>query len=419
MKLIHAADLHIDSPLRGLERYEGAPVAQLRNATRRALSNLIDLCLEERASLLLIAGDIFDGDWRDYSTGLFFAAQMARLCHAGIAVVSVRGNHDAQSQISRELRLPDNVRELQTRRPETVVLDELGIAVHGQGFATREVREDLAAHYPAPVPGLLNVGMLHTALTGRGDHAPYAPCTLELLRSKGYDYWALGHVHAREVVATEPWVVFPGNLQGRHARETGAKGASVISVEGARVIDVRHEPLDAVRWVLCQVDVTAATDAHDVVELVRARLGQHAGDAGGRLVAARVVLEGCTRAHSALMSAPERWTEQLRACALDVAEGNVWLERALLHTRGPGDASREELRADALGELTASLRTLALDADALRELAASCDDLKHKLPSAASEGDDGLRLDDPEFLRSALCDAGELLLARLLEPESR
>lgn len=419
MKLIHAADLHIDSPLRGLERYEGAPVAQLRGATRGALSNLIELCIEERAAVLLIAGDIFDGDWRDYSTGLFFAAQMARLRQAGIAVVTVRGNHDAQSQISRELRLPDNVRELQTRKPETLVLDDLGIAIHGQGFATREVRDDLATHYPAPVPGLLNVGLLHTALTGRGDHAPYAPCTLELLRSKGYDYWALGHVHAREVVATDPWVVFPGNLQGRHARETGAKGASVISVEGARVVDVRHEPLDTVRWALCQVDVSNAADAHDVVELVRGQLARQAQEASGRLCAARVVLQGRTRAHAALMSAPERWIEQLRACALDVSEGNVWLERALFQTRCAGDASREELRSDALSALTTSLRSLALDPGGLRELAASCDELKRKLPSAASDGEDGMRLEDPEFLAAAVADAGELLLARLLDPESR
>ena len=148
MKIVHAADLHIDSPLRGLSRYPNAPVDVIRNATRRAFENLIDLCLQERVALLLLAGDVFDGNWRDYSTGMFFAAQLARLRQGGVRVVTVRGNHDAKSQITRELRLPENVTELSTRKPETKVFEDLGIAVHGQGFAAREVPEDLVVRYP-------------------------------------------------------------------------------------------------------------------------------------------------------------------------------------------------------------------------------------------------------------------------------
>jgi DNA repair exonuclease SbcCD nuclease subunit len=418
VKIVHAADLHIDSPLRGLERYEGAPAAQLRNATRRALENLVQLCLDEGAALLLIAGDVFDGDWRDYSTGLFFSGQLARLRMGGVRVVSIRGNHDAQSQISRELRLPENVRELHTRRPESVVFEDLGVAIHGQGFSTREVREDLAAGYPAPISGLVNIALLHTALNGRPEHATYAPSSIEVLRGRGYDYWALGHIHSREVVSTEPWVVFPGNLQGRHAREVGPKGATVITLEGGRIVDVRHETLDAVRWAVCQVDASAAGDAHDVVELVRASLSRHAADAGGRLLAARVVVKGETRAHVQLMSAPERWTEHLRACALDVGEGAVWLERALFETSSGQSTSHDDGRADVLAELAAGLRMLLQDPNAVRELSGSLEDLKHKLPPAASEGERGVRLDDPASLAPLLEEAGELLLARLLGPES-
>src|SRR5688572_17676287 len=99
MKFVHAADLHIDSPLRGLERYEGAPVDVVRGATRRALENLVDLCVSEGAAFLLLAGDMFDGDWRDYGTGLYFVSQMVRLRQAQIPVYLVRGNHDAASQV--------------------------------------------------------------------------------------------------------------------------------------------------------------------------------------------------------------------------------------------------------------------------------------------------------------------------------
>src|SRR5437762_1880645 len=141
MKIVHAADLHLDSPMRGLLRYEGAPVQAIRDATRRALENLVDLCLDEKAALLVVAGDVFDGNWRDYNTGLFFAAQMSRLRAASVDVVLLRGNHDAASQITRNLRLPDNVRELSVDRPETIAFELLGIAVHGQVFATRSVSD--------------------------------------------------------------------------------------------------------------------------------------------------------------------------------------------------------------------------------------------------------------------------------------
>jgi len=414
LKLVHAADLHIDSPLRGLVRYQSAPVAEIRSATRRAFENLIELCLQEQAALLLLAGDVFDGNWRDYSTGLFFASQLVRLREAGVRVVTLRGNHDAKSQISRELRLPEHVRELSARRPESVVFEDLGIAVHGQSFAAREVPEDLAARYPAPLDGLLNIGLLHTSLEGRPGHDPYAPTRLDVLRNKGYDYWALGHVHTREVVCEEPLVVFPGNLQGRHARELGAKGATVITVEGGRIRDARHEVLDAVRWALCEVDASGAADAYDVVELARAALAQQVAQAGGRLLAARLLLSGRSRAHGQLVRDPEKWTAELRNCALDVGEGAIWLEQVQLRTRGPEDAASLAERRDAIGQLVHALDALGRDPLALRELGGCLAELKRALPEEASEGEDGVRLDDTEFLASALPDVRELLLARLL-----
>ena len=135
-KFIHAADLHLDSPLRGLERYEGAPVEQIRQATRRAVQNLVELTLAEKAAFLLISGDLYDGDWKDYSTGLFFCQQMARLREADVTVVWIRGNHDAASRLTQHLRPSDNVHELSHARPVTLELDLSGaqVAVHGQGF---------------------------------------------------------------------------------------------------------------------------------------------------------------------------------------------------------------------------------------------------------------------------------------------
>jgi DNA repair exonuclease SbcCD nuclease subunit len=107
IRFLHAADIHLDSPLTGLERYEGAPVEELRGATRRALENLVELAIERELDFVLIAGDLYDGDWKDHNTGLFFVDRMNRLREAAIPVVIISGNHDAANRMTRSLRRPD------------------------------------------------------------------------------------------------------------------------------------------------------------------------------------------------------------------------------------------------------------------------------------------------------------------------
>src|ERR1035438_885159 len=247
MKLFHAADLHLDSPMRGLVAYEEAPIEELRLATRVALGNLVDTAVDEAANAVLLAGDIFDGDWPHYGTGVHFVSEMGRLREADIPVVIVTGNHDAESKLTKSLRLPANVHMLDTRKPQTVTFDELGLAVHGQGYATPAVVDDLSAGYPAPMADMINVGLLHTSADGRPGHERYAPCSVNAPAQRGYDYWALGHIHRREVLSTEPPIVFPGNLQGRGLRETGAKGATLIEVAHDGTITFEHRTLDCVR----------------------------------------------------------------------------------------------------------------------------------------------------------------------------
>jgi exonuclease SbcD len=413
VKWVHAADLHLDSPLRGLERYEGAPVERIRTATRRAMENLVALCVEERADLLLLAGDLFDGNWKDYSTGLFFAAQMSKLREAGVAVVLVRGNHDAASQITKSLRLPDNVRELSWKAPETVALESIGVAVHGQSFATRAVTDDLAAAYPDPIAGVINIGLLHTCAEGREGHEPYAPCSREALVGKGYEYWALGHVHAREVLSEAPWVIFPGNLQGRHANETGPKGATVVSAEGGRIVKVEARALDVVRWERIEIDAGECSGAGDVVDRARAALDRELARGEGRTLAARVVVRGATRAHDALQDDAEKWIAEVRQIANDLG-GEVFVEKVRLATDPRIDLEALARREDAVGELVRSLRAMRGDPAAIEELIEVLAPLRNKLPVEAREGEDGLRLDDPALLAQVLEDVERMLLPRVL-----
>jgi DNA repair protein SbcD/Mre11 len=406
--VVHAADLHLDSPMRGLERYEGAPLDLMRGATRQALENLVELCCSEGAALLLLAGDLYDGDWRDYSTGLFFARQMSALREAGTKVVLVRGNHDAASVVRKHLQLPDNVRELRSRAPETVIFEELGVAVHGQSYGKPAISDDLAARYPEARFGLVNFGLLHTCATGRAGHLPYAPCRLETLLDKGYDYWALGHVHQREVLHREPWVVFSGNLQGRHVRETGPKGATVVRVEEGRIVEVSERILDAARWVKLEVDVSAAHDGFDVVDCVRAALEEAFREGGERPLAARIVLEGRSAAHGSLLADPA-WLARLHAEANDV--GRTWLERVVVATRPSFDREALAGREDALGQVARALVRLPDDDRALEALARELADSAPKLPR---ELHGELALDSPAAVRALLEEVGDLVLDRLM-----
>ncbi len=418
MKLVHAADLHLDSPLRGLDRYDGAPVDQFRDATRVALKNLVQLCLDEKAAMLLLAGDLYDGSWRDYRTGLFFSQQMSRLRAADVQVVLVRGNHDAESTIHRNLPLPDHVVELTAKRPETRRYEKLGLAVHGQSFAQRAVTDDLADRYPAALAGLVNIGLLHTSVTGREGHDSYAPCSLETLRNKGYDYWALGHVHAREELSAEPWIVFPGNLQGRHAREVGTKGATVITVDNLSITSVEPRALDVVRWDHLVVDVEEAEHPDDVAERARAALESAVARADGRLLAARLTIQGRSGAHARIEAEPTAFEARLRALALDVGDGErVWLEKVQLRTSAPLDLAGAAERDDAVGELVRALRGLPRDEALLAQLCEGLRELRDKLPAELKEGPDSLRLDDPAMVAGLADELEQLLLPRLLTSE--
>src|SRR5262249_54730385 len=158
--------------------------------------------------------------------------------------------------------LPDNTRMLREDRAETVVFADLPqpTAIHGQSFRAGPVPENLAAAYPPPVKGALNIGLLHTSLGGHAEPAAYAPCSEGDLRTRGYGYWALGHIHKGAVLARDPWIVYAGNIQGRHARETGPKGCVLVETEDDRVRAAEFVALDSVRWLEQRIDLGGAAD---------------------------------------------------------------------------------------------------------------------------------------------------------------
>ena len=337
--------------------------------------------LHEEVAFVIIAGDLYDGDWRDYQTGLFFVRQMGRLAAAGVQVFLLYGNHDAESQITRRLVLPESVSAFPSRKPGTLQLKELGVALHGQSYRQRDIADNLATAYPEPVAGMFNIGVLHTGLGGMGGHANYAPCTLDDLVNKGYDYWALGHVHQMAVLHERPHVVFPGNLQGRHIRESGPKGAYLLSVEDGELVEAVSVASDVIRWARLTVPLDGCTRVTEAVERVREAIecGVAQG-ADGRLLACRVELTGQTDIHGDLLASTEHLLAEARGAALGLGEELAWIERIVIATQPLLDADTLRAREDALGELQRMLENAGEDAELLQVLEADIGELVRKLP---------------------------------------
>ncbi|MHB1606692.1 MAG: metallophosphoesterase family protein [Leptospirales bacterium] len=376
-RFVHAADLHIDSPLTGLASQSEEFARVIENASRKAFEHLISLATDEACDFIVIAGDLFDGLWKDFRTGLFLAEQMRTLNESGILAIIVLGNHDAENPFLKRLEFSDNVRVLSSDRSETVLIDDLRVAIHGRSFPKRDVTDNLALTYPGAKAGYFNIGLLHTACTGREGHELYAPCRVEDLLSLGYDYWALGHVHTFEVLNDNPPVLFPGNLQGRHIRETGPKGAVLVTVEEQNV-SFEHRPLDVVRWSLEVVEVGDCTDLEEVYQAIRNRL-KNAADTARRDVAIRLRLTGRTPLHPELIEQETNLHEEILTIARNLSDG-IWIEKLEIRTALPERQTTDPTIAARLETIVEEIGQSVAFEQELEEMIA---ELKRKAPHGA------------------------------------
>jgi len=413
-KFIHAADIHLDSPLRGLSRYESAPAESIRAACRRAFENLVDLAIEEEVAFVLLAGDLYDGDWKDYSTGIFLSKQMGRLGRHDIQVFSVSGNHDAANRMTKSLDSPSNMRMFSSKKVETVKLDDLGVAIHGRSFPTQHVDENLVAGFCTAEKGLFNIGLLHTSLDGREGHANYAPCSLDDLRSKEYQYWALGHIHKQEIVEEYPHVIFPGCIQGRHIREAGAKGCVLVSVDDGAVSDIDRISLDVLRWSLCDIDITDVDEMREVLERVRKGIEQEKASAENRPLAMRIRLQGATKKADEIAAYPEKLDQQIKALGAEIEGDDLWIERIENSTTRKLDLESTLADDNAMGRLLKEILSITNGNDDIDGLKDKIAELRQKAPSEAFGDDSVLNLDDEQTVHRIVEEAKHMLIGRLL-----
>ena len=381
---------------------------------RAALENLVTLAIEEQVAFVILAGDLFDGQWRDMQTGLFTARQFRRLGDEQIRVFLVHGNHDAESTVRAAITWPDNVHEFSVRKAETFRLDDLGIALHGRGFAQPEVSDDPVPEYPAAINGLFNIGVLHTNVGGSEEHPRYAPTTREALEAKGYDYWALGHIHKRYDIADRPHIAYSGNTQGRHVRGTGPKGCLLVSVEDGQLAGVEFRPTDVVRWHWPEITLADPDGLPELYAAVREQLERCRAESDGRFAAVRLTIAGHCAAHNALLDGATRAEviAEIRNQANELDE-EVWVEEIRFDTSPAVDLKKLRAGGDLLGELLRHIDDVANDGDKLAALGRDhLAALEQSRPGLLERA--GVKIQDLANLRSWLRQAEGLLVGHLL-----
>lgn len=344
-KILHTADIHLDSPLRSLAMRDEALKEMVQTATRTAFSRIVAAAIEEDAAALLISGDLFDGDVNSAYTGAFMLKQIDRLREAKIEMFYIKGNHDAKSSVTRGFLWPDNVHVFGAAG-DKVELEE-GVWIHGVSFSGKHAEESLLPKFKAPEEGAVNIAMLHTSLSGAAGHDPYAPCSVADLSDMGFDYWALGHIHKAKIHSKDPWIVMPGTPQGRDIGESGPKSATLITIgDSGRIEEVREIPTSVVEFLDVEVDATGLEHEDSLRDLLRARMQKAAGGLESGAGAARVTISGETELNWRIQRDQDHWREVVSGIAEDTH--CLWLDKLALDlsagsARG-GQGPVEELR---------------------------------------------------------------------------
>ena len=356
LRFIHAADLHLDSPFKGL-RVEAPPhvAAALYEATFKAYDNIVDLCVSQRVDALLVAGDIYDSADRSLRAQRRFVDGLERLHESGIRSFVCHGNHDPLDGWEARLGYPPSCHRFAAEFQAVPVFesDPGRAVVHGISYPRREVTNNLVRRLGSVDPGPFSIGLLHTNASNDPGHAPYAPCSLDDLRRSGINYWALGHVHTRQVLHEQaPTVVYPGNPQGRYGGEAGSRGVYGAEVDDDGHVELQFRAVDEVRWERLSVNIGAIGTEQDLIDTLHDGMERVADTADGRSVIVRAMLQGMGEIHRFLRR-PNVSTDLVEQINEAVAGGSpfVWLERIEDRTRPPFDRKTRLTGTDFLAEV--------------------------------------------------------------------
>ncbi len=410
-RFIHTADIHLDSPLRSLALKEPEAAELVANATRQTFSKTIDLCLEEQVDALLISGDLYDGELKSMKTAAFVTRELRRLTEAGVKAFIIRGNHDAESRITKHLELPDGVHVF-SGRAEAVTVEGADVVICGVSFAKPSAPESLVPKFKPPTTDAINIGMLHTSLGGASDHDVYAPCSVQDLIDQGYDYWALGHIHQRDVHATAPsTIVMPGIPQGRHINEAGPKSVTLGWVDGNRALHIEERHTSLAEFQRIAVDLSGAEERSDVTGRADKVLGEAFDAIRSDHLIARIEFRGAT----SLASWIRRDADVVMAEVKEAARrnGSILIE-SIASDVCPKTSEADEVKGDPIKELRELMHSEVLDrATAVEQTRAMLKDLQSKLPPELRDRFEADDDDAADLVDRYLNDGAEDVLARL------
>ncbi|GAX62045.1 DNA repair exonuclease [Candidatus Scalindua japonica] len=271
IKLIHCADLHLDSPFQGLTTKEPSLADRFKHSTNEAFVKIIDLCLAEKVDFLTIGGDTFDGADRSLSAQILLRDQFERLYKADIPVIIVAGNHDPMPDWLTEIKYPNNVHLLGGDKVESIPIEKNGkviTRIYGTSYKVSEVTENLSLKLQAKEKDTVSIGLLHANVGSRKGHAPYAPCSLNDLKENNMDIWLLGHIHTTEVLCKDPLILYPGNIQGRHINEDGPRGCYIIKIDSNRKISYEFKPVHNILWKQEEMNIKDIMTTVELTELL-------------------------------------------------------------------------------------------------------------------------------------------------------
>lgn len=394
-RFLHIADAHIGGRFAGLSRRSEAAASEMARACLDALDRAVDVALERSAAFVIIAGDLFDQNAPDLRESFETAKRLARLWRAGVDVYWLLGNHD-YGAAAQALPSSERLHRFSTKKVQTFERPDLGVALHGRSFPERAAPENFAAKYPRAKTGRFEIGVLHTSLDGSRAASTYAPCAIGDLAATGYDYWALGHVHAHDVISSEPHIVFPGCLQGRSPREAGAKGCMLVTVEDGVVIEIERVICDGPRWTSVGVALETPTLA-SLEAATRDALDAALADVDGRFALVRLEYQASGKAHELLHELGQAaLLERASRQALDLTERMA--VEAVRISKVETTTPESGLSADA----AAFLRESAADPSVRAGLEEARAEIRAKAGSA-------IDFDDPRFDLDAILDAARAL----------
>ncbi|MCJ7447714.1 MAG: DNA repair exonuclease [Bacteroidales bacterium] len=305
IKFIHTADLHLDTPFKGLSSWNADLSKKLKDATFKSFKNIIDLCINKKVDFLIISGDIFDSENKSLAAQLKFVTELKRLSDKGIATYFTCGNHDPLKSWLDTIKLPENVYRFDSSKVKfwTFKKEDKVIAdIHGISFNDKDIKENLAADFKlAPNPAPISIAVLHGTIGIPGPHENYAPFKLKDVVNKRFDYWAMGHIHKRQVVnSSNPAIIYPGNPQGRDFGESGEKGCYLVEISKGNDPGSEFIPTQLIRFEDLTIDITGV----DQIELLQGKIKEAIErvenyDENANYIL-RITLRGRTGLHSSL-----------------------------------------------------------------------------------------------------------------------